>query len=312
MILVVPLVVSLVARLSGRLPLVMRYAARDAARHRTRTVPAVAAVAATVAGVVALGIANSSDEAQNQETYTPTLAIGAATVGVDADYDFNANEASPARRTTLGPGRRGDRRATARRRAEVIRGQRSGRRRGASTSRCSASDGEPIYGSGVARPATPDVRQRRTGARPARRGRRPARRDQAALGAGTAVVFARAARRRGRGDGQQVDVVRPPDDGEAARSTAFAWPALFVQSLGDRSGRSSSCRRRWPRRSGAPVSTVGYYLAGRRPETRTQTGPRRDARRHRRRTPRSTSSAATRRPTRSSSSCWSSSPWVAC
>ena len=76
MILVVPVVVSTVARLSGRLPLTTRYAARDAARHRTRTVPAVAAVAATVAGVVALGIANASDERQNEMTYTPQAALG--------------------------------------------------------------------------------------------------------------------------------------------------------------------------------------------------------------------------------------------
>ena len=54
----------------------MRYAVRDAARHRTRTVPAVAAVAATVAGVVALGIANASDAAQNRETYQPQLPAG--------------------------------------------------------------------------------------------------------------------------------------------------------------------------------------------------------------------------------------------
>ena len=60
-----------VARLRGRFPLTVRYAARDAARHRTRTVPAVAAVAATVAGVVALGIANTSDEAQNERPTRP-------------------------------------------------------------------------------------------------------------------------------------------------------------------------------------------------------------------------------------------------
>lgn len=78
MILVVPVVVSAVARLSGRFPLTVRYAARDAARHRTRTVPAVAAVAATVAGVVALGIANASDELQNEMTYTPQAAMGTA------------------------------------------------------------------------------------------------------------------------------------------------------------------------------------------------------------------------------------------
>ena len=95
MIFVVPLVVSAVARVSGRLPLVMRYAARDAARHRTRTVPAVAAVAATVAGVVTLGIAASSDEAQNRETYTPVLAMGAATVGVMPSYDPSSGTSTP-------------------------------------------------------------------------------------------------------------------------------------------------------------------------------------------------------------------------
>lgn len=82
MILVVPVVVALVGRLAGRLPLPVRYAARDAARHRTRTVPAVAAVAATVAGVVALGIANASDELENQRTYTPELAMGEGRVSV--------------------------------------------------------------------------------------------------------------------------------------------------------------------------------------------------------------------------------------
>lgn len=85
MILVVPVVVSVVARLSGRLPLTARYAARDAARHRTRTVPAVAAVAATVAGVVALGIANASDELQNEMTYTPQAQMGAGYVSWGLD-----------------------------------------------------------------------------------------------------------------------------------------------------------------------------------------------------------------------------------
>lgn len=76
MILLVPVVVVAVARLARRLPLSPRYAARDAARHRTRTVPAVAAVAATVTGVVALSISITSDEAQNRETYTPSLPMG--------------------------------------------------------------------------------------------------------------------------------------------------------------------------------------------------------------------------------------------
>jgi putative ABC transport system permease protein len=80
MILLVPVVLVGLARLSRRLPLVLRFAVRDASRHRTRTVPAVAAVAATVAGVVALGIANASDAAENEATYVPTLAMGQGAV----------------------------------------------------------------------------------------------------------------------------------------------------------------------------------------------------------------------------------------
>ncbi|MBC9732513.1 FtsX-like permease family protein [Nocardioides marmotae] len=76
MVLLVPVVLAALARVSRGLPLVLRYAVRDAARHRTRTVPAVAAVAATVAGVVALGIANASDRAQDEALYTPQLAAG--------------------------------------------------------------------------------------------------------------------------------------------------------------------------------------------------------------------------------------------
>lgn len=85
MILVVPVVVAAVARSARRWPLTARYAARDAARHRTRTVPAVAAVAATVAGVVALGIANASDEEKNAETYTPRAQMGTGTLSWTPD-----------------------------------------------------------------------------------------------------------------------------------------------------------------------------------------------------------------------------------
>jgi putative ABC transport system permease protein len=76
MIFLVPIVTVGLARVCGRLPLTGRYAVRDAARHRTRTVPAIAAVAATVAGVVALGVANTSDAAQNRAQYTPSAAAG--------------------------------------------------------------------------------------------------------------------------------------------------------------------------------------------------------------------------------------------
>ncbi len=98
MILLVPVVVTGVARLARGLPLPIRYAVRDAARHRTRTVPAVAAVAATVAGVVALGIANSSDAAEREATYTQTLEIGQASLTSYARTpDWAAYEAAAAR-----------------------------------------------------------------------------------------------------------------------------------------------------------------------------------------------------------------------
>jgi putative ABC transport system permease protein len=84
MILLVPMVLTLIAKLSGRLPLVLRYAVRDANRHRTRTVPAISAVAATVAGVVALGIGLTSDDAENEATYQPSVAAG---VGIVTAYD---------------------------------------------------------------------------------------------------------------------------------------------------------------------------------------------------------------------------------
>ena len=79
-VLLIPVVLAMLGRVARRWPLSLRFAVRDAARHRTRTVPAVAAVAATVAGVVAFGIGQSSDEAQNRETYSPLLAMGSATL----------------------------------------------------------------------------------------------------------------------------------------------------------------------------------------------------------------------------------------
>lgn len=89
MILLVPVALVLVSRLASRLPLTLRYAARDAARHRSRTVPAVAAVAATVAGVVALGIATSSDEAQNEAGYVASVADGIGLVTADGTASSN-------------------------------------------------------------------------------------------------------------------------------------------------------------------------------------------------------------------------------
>jgi putative ABC transport system permease protein len=80
MIFLVPVVVLAIARLGRRFPLPLRYAVRDAARHRTRTVPAVAAVAATVAGVVALSIANTSDQAQAKGDYVDQVPVGTGIV----------------------------------------------------------------------------------------------------------------------------------------------------------------------------------------------------------------------------------------
>jgi len=95
MIFLVPVVVTAVARLGRGLPLPLRYAVRDAARHRTRTVPAVAAVAATVAGVVALSIANTSDQAQAKADYSPELPAGLAAVALHGRHqDWNSVRAA--------------------------------------------------------------------------------------------------------------------------------------------------------------------------------------------------------------------------
>lgn len=90
---ILPVLVSLAARLSARMPLVIRFATRDADRHRTRTVPAAGAIAVTVVGVVTLGIAFSSDQEQNQESYLPAFTIGDAVV--HPRYSASATDADP-------------------------------------------------------------------------------------------------------------------------------------------------------------------------------------------------------------------------
>ena len=98
MIFLVPVVVVGLARLGRGFPLPLRYAVRDAARHRTRTVPAVAAVAATVAGVVALSIANTSDQAQAKADYTPVLPKGLSSIVINqSSPDWPAVRATVAR-----------------------------------------------------------------------------------------------------------------------------------------------------------------------------------------------------------------------
>jgi len=258
MIFIVPLVVAAIARRSGRFPLVMRYAARDAARHRTRTVPAVAAVAATVAGVVALGIANTSDEAQNRETYTPTLAMGAATIGVSADYDVNTNVA------TLPPDDVWDRidAAIAERlpdaSPEVVRGQRSELPNGDGFYlEVLSDDDEPIYGNWGGAPSNA-VTFVSDGEVPGLLDVSDEQRSEieAALEAGTAVVFTQS-----RVDADEVTVnqgVFSPEDVEPGVTT-FTWPALFVESP-----RMVPVQLLLPtalaEETGAPVGTVGYHL----------------------------------------------------
>lgn len=95
---ILPALVSAAARFSARMPLVIRFATRDADRHRTRTVPAAGAIAVTVVGVVTLGIAFSSDQEQNQESYLPSFTIGDAVVHprhstTESDVDPDATRA---------------------------------------------------------------------------------------------------------------------------------------------------------------------------------------------------------------------------
>lgn len=260
MIFIVPLVVSVIARLSGRFPLVMRYAARDAARHRTRTVPAIAAVAATVAGVVALGIANSSDEAQNRETYEPSLAMGAATIGVNADYDFNTNKA------TLPPDDVWDRvdAAVAERlpdaSLEVIRGQRSELADGDSMYLSVRSDGGEPNGSWGGAPSNA-VTFVSDGPVPGLLDLDDEQRAEitAALSSGTAVVFTQS----------QVDadeaIVRKHvfstiGDGSRGRTSKLTWPALFVQ-LPNTVPVQLLLPTALADELDVPVTDVGYYLA---------------------------------------------------
>lgn len=259
MIFIVPLVVGVIARLSGRFPLVMRYAARDAARHRTRTVPAIAAVAATVAGVVALGIANSSDEAQNRESYTPTLAMGAATVGVYADYGFGPGQ------VTLPADDVWDRidAAIAERlpdaSPEVIRGQRSELPDGDSFYlELISDDDEPIYGSWGGAPSNA-VTFVSDGPVPGLIDVDDEERADitAALRAGKAVVFTQSSTDATEA---RIRVNVYSQDGEDQRNTEVTWPALYVDSP-NMVPVQLLLPSALAAETDAPVTTVGYYFA---------------------------------------------------
>lgn len=258
MIFIVPLVVGVIARLSGRLPLVMRYAARDAARHRTRTVPAIAAVAATVAGVVALGIANSSDEAQNRESYQPTLAMGAATVGVYADYNPNTSE------RTLPPDDVWDSidAAISERlpdeSVEVLRGQRPELPDGKDISFEVLSDeSEPMYGSWGGAPSNamtlvsdgpvPGILDVDASQRTA---------ITAALESGRAVVFTQSTVEA---DEVTVRTYTYSMDSDDATRDSYTWPALFVASP-TQVPVQLLLPTALAEETGVAITPVGYYL----------------------------------------------------
>ncbi|MFE6056838.1 FtsX-like permease family protein [Kitasatospora sp. NPDC056446] len=77
LLLCTPMLVALLGRAAGKLPLGPRLALRDSARHRSRTAPAVAAVMAAVAGAVAIGVYNTSSDAEDRRDYRPQAPYGA-------------------------------------------------------------------------------------------------------------------------------------------------------------------------------------------------------------------------------------------
>ena len=258
MIFIVPLVVSVIARLSGRFPLVMRYAARDAARHRTRTVPAIAAVAATVAGVVALGIANTSDEAQNRETYVPAIAMGAASVSIYPGFDPNSGEMLPV------PAGAWDRVTTAVRERlpdaepEVLLGQTMEGDGGSYYLEVLNDSGEPVYGDWGGSPSNA-VDFVSDGAVPGILDVDDAMRERmaTALEAGRAVVLSSA---RVDSDSVTVQTVRASRDAPESDMTRLTWPAEHVQVTG-RQPVQLLLPTALAEETGQAVTTVGLYLS---------------------------------------------------
>ncbi|WP_310528335.1 FtsX-like permease family protein [Nocardioides sp.] len=258
MIFIVPLVVSVIARLSGRFPLVMRYAARDAARHRTRTVPAIAAVAATVAGVVALGIANTSDEAQNRETYVPAIAMGAASVSIYPGFDPNSGEMLPV------PAGAWDRVTTAVRERlpdaepEVLLGQTMEGDGGSYYLDVLNDSGEPVYGDWGGSPSNA-VDFVSDGAVPGILDVDDAMRERmaTALEAGRAVVLSSA---RVDSDSVTVQTVRASRDAPESDMTRLTWPAEHVQVTG-RQPVQLLLPTALAEETGQAVTTVGLYLS---------------------------------------------------
>lgn len=225
MILLVPVVVTAVARLARRLPLSLRFAARDAARHRTRTVPAVAAVAATVAGAVTLGIAASSDAAENRETYTADLAMGQGIVTVSGEWSSATGLMTPPSAEAWK-----DVEAIVRRfvpDAEVVRGVQTEDAESSAYPQISdpAHREEPLLWNGAGRLASPVVVAETAPAGLISDPKQAAAADEA-LAAGKVVVFADHGF-----DGDEVRVVLRAwgTDGEpVGKRVRLTWPAYVV------------------------------------------------------------------------------------
>jgi len=246
MILLVPVVLAGLARLSGRLPLVIRYAVRDANRHRTRTVPAVSAVAATVAGVVALGIGVTSDGAEAEATYTPSVADGVGIVQAyvpdppwPAMHDVVTREL-PTATVTAQQGLSDYGSFTEIRSGRQLEQMSSGQSVGASTM---VSDSDlPLGLIGI------DAAD--------------AERAAAMLAEGGVVAFASSG---GAPDGTQVKVVRhayDPDTGEDLGTTRATAPAVFLEVPSSWLGPSAVIAPAVAEELGATPETVSLAITG--------------------------------------------------
>ncbi|WP_107765969.1 FtsX-like permease family protein [Nocardioides terrigena] len=256
MILVVPVVVALVARLARRLPLALRYAARDAARHRTRTVPAVAAVAATVAGVVTLGIAVSSDEAQSEASYSPSLPLGAAMVNVFPSAPMNGSPEPVSAATWDEVG------AAVRARVDDVEVVRGVQQQASDGSYLSVDFREPgdrtplleywggrLDGSLVVADTVPGVAGLEGEALDA---------AESALAAGSAVVFAQ---RPADADTVRVRLDSYDETGDGGSTVRrLAWPATYVDVGGDTPVVQALVPTDLAAELDHPVGTAGIYL----------------------------------------------------
>jgi putative ABC transport system permease protein len=248
MVLLVPVVLAGLAKLSGSLPLVFRYAVRDANRHRTRTVPAVSAVAATVAGVVALGIGLGSDQAENRETYQPSLPDGVGIVqAYGEDKPWPALKAVVVREV---PG------------ATVTEQQGLAEDGSYTELRAGLGDGSGYTSSSSGLGATVMVSSDALPFGMIGISKDDAARASAMLRKGGVVAFLPAA---GRKDGSEVKLIRQtydPDTGNSLGTTRVTAPAAFVDVSGSWLGPSTVVSPQVAAELGATPETVSLAVTG--------------------------------------------------